>query len=50
VQGHVRGLLLSNTLKIKRLENQSYRKERNFIDRERLSREVYNRVWKLGAL
>jgi hypothetical protein len=41
--------LFSNTLKIKRLGHQSYRQERNFIDRERLSGEVHSVVWKLGA-
>jgi hypothetical protein len=38
-----------NTLKNKRLEPWSYRQERNFIDRERLSRETHRRVWKPGA-
>jgi hypothetical protein len=38
-----------NTLKNKRLEHQSYRQERNFIDRERLSGETHSRVQKLGA-
>jgi hypothetical protein len=33
VHGHVRGLLLSNTVKIKRLEPRSYRQERNFINK-----------------
>jgi hypothetical protein len=38
-----------NTLKNERLEHQSYRQERNFIDRERLSGEMHSRVQKLGA-
>jgi hypothetical protein len=47
--GHVRGLFLSNALKIKRSEHQGCRQERNFIDKERLSRETHSGVWKLGA-
>jgi hypothetical protein len=38
-----------NTFKNKRLEHQSYRQERNFINSERLSREMHSGVWKLGA-
>jgi hypothetical protein len=45
----LKGLCSQNTLKNKRLEHRSYRQERNFIDRERLSRETNIRVWKLGA-
>jgi hypothetical protein len=41
--------LLSNTLKIKRLEHQSCRQEGNFIDRERLSGEMHSRVQQSGA-
>jgi hypothetical protein len=33
-----------NTLKNKRLEPWSYRQERNFLDRERLSGETHGRV------
>jgi hypothetical protein len=33
-----------NTLKNKRLEHQSHRQERNFIDRERLSGEMNSEV------
>jgi SRSO17 transposase len=40
----IRRILLSNTLKIKRLEHWSYRQERNFTDRERMSTEVYSGV------
>jgi hypothetical protein len=43
------GSCSQNTLKNKRLEPWSYRQERNFIDRERQSRETASRVWKLGA-
>jgi hypothetical protein len=43
------GSCSQNTLKDKRLDHQSYRQERNFIDRERLSRETQGRVQKLGA-
>jgi hypothetical protein len=39
------GSCSQNTLKNKRLEHQSYRQERNFIDRERLNRETHSRVW-----
>jgi hypothetical protein len=38
-----------NTLKNKRLEHHSYRQERNFIDRERLNKEMHSGVRKLGA-
>jgi hypothetical protein len=48
VHGRVTGLLLSNTLKIKKQEHQSYRQERNCIDRERLSGEAHSGVRKLG--
>jgi hypothetical protein len=44
------GSCSQNTLKNERLEHQSYRQERNFIDRERLSGEMHSRVQKLGAL
>jgi hypothetical protein len=37
------------TLKIKRSEQQGGSQERNFIDRERLSRETHSRVWKPGT-
>jgi hypothetical protein len=37
-------------LKDERLEHQSFRQERNFIDRERLSRDTHSRVLKLGVL
>jgi hypothetical protein len=43
------GSCFQNTLKNKRLEHQSYRQKRNFIDRERLSRETDSRVQELGA-
>jgi hypothetical protein len=43
------GSCSQNTLKSKRLEYHSYRQERNFIDRERLSGEMHSEVWKLGA-
>jgi hypothetical protein len=38
-----------NTPKNKRLEHQSYRQERNFIDRERLSGRMQSWVQKPGA-
>jgi hypothetical protein len=34
------GSCSQNTIKKKRLEYQSYKQERNFIDRERLTREM----------
>jgi hypothetical protein len=43
------GSCSQNTLKIKRLKHRSYRQERNFIDRESLSRGMHSRVGKLGA-
>jgi hypothetical protein len=43
------GSCSQNILKNKRLGHQSYRQERNFIDRERLSGETHSRVQKLGA-
>jgi hypothetical protein len=43
------GSCSQNTLKNKRLEHQSYRQERNFIDRERLSVGMHKGVWKTGA-
>jgi hypothetical protein len=42
------GSCFQNILKTKRLEHQSYRQKRNF-DRERLSGEMHNGVWKPGA-
>jgi hypothetical protein len=45
----LKGSCSQNTLKNKRLEHWSYRQERNFIDRERLSKEMLSRVWKPGA-
>jgi hypothetical protein len=36
-----------NTLKNKRLEHLSYRQKRNFIGRERLSRQTHSGVQKL---
>jgi hypothetical protein len=42
------GSCFQNTPKIKRLENRSYRQERNVIDRERLSGETHSGVWKPG--
>jgi hypothetical protein len=38
-----------NILRSERLEHQSYRLERNFTDRERMSRGALSRVWQLGA-
>jgi hypothetical protein len=38
-----------NSLKNKRLEHQSYRQKRNFIDRQRLSGEMHRGVKKPGA-
>jgi hypothetical protein len=46
----IMGSCSQNTLKNKRLENWSYRQERNFIDRESLSRKMHRGVWKLGTL
>jgi hypothetical protein len=43
----LQGSCSQNTLKDKRLEHWSYRQKRNFIDRERLSRETHSRVWKM---
>jgi hypothetical protein len=43
------GSCSQNILKNKRLGHQSYRQERNFIDRERLSREVHSGVQKVGV-
>jgi hypothetical protein len=43
------GSCSQNTLKNKSLEHQSYRQERNFIGRERLSGQMHSRVQKLGA-
>jgi hypothetical protein len=40
------GSCSQNTLKNKRLEHQSYRQKRNFIDKESLSGEMHSRVWK----
>jgi hypothetical protein len=45
----LKGSCSQNTLKNKRLEPWSYRQERNFIDRERLSRETHRGVRKPGA-
>jgi hypothetical protein len=45
----LKGSCCQNTLKNKTLEHRSYRQERNFIDRKRLSRETHSRVQKLGA-
>jgi hypothetical protein len=41
-----KGSCSQNTLKNVRLEHQSCRQERNFIDRDRLSEETHNRVQK----
>jgi hypothetical protein len=43
------GSCSQNTFKNERLEHHSYRKERNFIGRERLSEEMHSRVRKPGA-
>jgi hypothetical protein len=44
------GSCSQNTLKNKRLEYQSYRQERKFMDRERLSGEMHRRVWKADPI
>jgi hypothetical protein len=46
IHGTLKGSCSQNTLRNKWLENKSYRQERNFIDRERLSRETHSRIWK----
>jgi hypothetical protein len=38
------GSCFQNTFRNERLEHQSYRQERNFIDRERLSGEMHSKV------
>jgi hypothetical protein len=43
------GSCFQNTLKNKRLEHQSYKQKRNFIDRERLIGETNSGIWKPGA-
>jgi hypothetical protein len=48
IHGSANGFCSQNTLKDKRLEHRSYRQERNFIDRERLSREMHSGVQKLS--
>jgi hypothetical protein len=45
----LKGSCSQNTLKNKRLDQQSYRQERNFNDRERLRGERDRGVWKPGA-
>jgi hypothetical protein len=45
----LKGFCSQNTLKNKRLEHWSYRKKRNFIDRERLSGERHSGVRKPGS-
>jgi hypothetical protein len=43
------GSCSQNTLRNERQEHQSYRNERNFIDRERMRREMHSEDQKLGA-
>jgi hypothetical protein len=38
------GSCFQNTFRNERLEHRSYRQERNFIDRERLSGEMHSKV------
>jgi hypothetical protein len=45
----LKGSCSQSILNNKRLEHQNYMQERNFIDRERLNREIHSMVWKPGA-